>query len=192
MRVSSSGAVAERHGTRRLRRPLRLRCAPMARILIVGGGERGRWLAARLGDDGHATRIITRVEKGRDAIEGVGAECWIGTPDRLGTMIGALEGVTIACWLLGCASGPDEEVQALHGLRLRSFMTKAIDTTIRGVVYEAAGTLPASTLAAGAQIASEVASRNEIPLELLRVDPADRERWREQALRAISALLLRA
>lgn len=164
----------------------------MARILIVGGGERGRWLAARLGEEGHATRILTRAEEGRAAIERAGAECWIGTPDRLGTLIGALEGVAIACWLLGCASGPAEEVQALHGLRLRSFMVKAIDTTIRGVVYEAAGTLPNSMLAAGAQIATEVATRNEIPLELLRVDPADEERWRAQALHAVGALLLRA
>lgn len=164
----------------------------MARILIVGGGERGRWLAARLREQGHATRILTRAEEGRRAIEQVGAECWIGTPDRLGTLVGALEGVTIACWLLGCASGPEEEVQALHGLRLRSFMVKAIDTTIRGVVYEAAGTLPPPILAAGAQIATEVARRNEIPLELLDADPADRERWRTHALRAIGALLLRA
>lgn len=164
----------------------------MARILIVGGGERGRWLAARLAQEGHATRILTRTEEGREAIERAGAECWIGTPDRLGTLIGALEGVTIACWLLGCASGAKEELQALHGLRLRAFIVKAIDTTIRGVVYEAAGTLPASTLAAGAEIASEVASRNEIPLELLRVDPAERERWRKQALHAIGALLLAA
>jgi hypothetical protein len=161
----------------------------MARILIVGGGERGRWLAGRLGEQGHASRILTRDESGRAAIEAVGAQCWIGTPDRLGTLIGALEGVGIACWLLGCAAGGEEDVRALHEVRLRSFMVKTIDTTIRGVLYEAAGTVPAEVLAGGARIAAEVAERNEIPLQLLRVDPAERERWREEALGAVGAIL---
>lgn len=164
----------------------------MARILVVGGGQRGRWLAERLGEEGHATRVLTRTEQGRAAIERAGAECWIGTPDRLGTLVGALEGVTIACWLLGCASGPEEQTQALHGLRLRSFMVKTIDTTIRGVVYEAAGTLAASLLAGGSRIASEVARQNQIPLELLRSNPADRGRWRGEAVAAIATLLHRA
>lgn len=158
----------------------------------MGGGQRGRWLAERLGAEGHATRVLTRTEQGRAAIERVGAECWIGTPDRLGTLVGALDGVTVACWLLGCATGSEEEVQALHGLRLRSFMVKAIDTTIRGVVYEAAGTLPASMLAGGRRIASEVAQQNQIPLELLQSDPADPERWRAEAVTAIASLLHRA
>ncbi len=161
----------------------------MARVLIVGGGERGRWLAGRLGEQGHAARIVTRDEGGRAAIEAVGAQCWIGTPDRLGTLIGALDGVSVACWLLGCASGPDEQARALHDVRLRSFMVKTIDTTIRGVLYEAAGTVPAEVLSGGAQIAEEVAARNEIPLQLLRADPAERERWRMEALGAIGAIL---
>lgn len=161
----------------------------MARVLIVGGGERGRWLAGRLGEQGHAARIVTRDERGRAAIEAAGAQCWIGTPDRLGTLIGALEGVSVACWLLGCASGPAEQVRALHDVRWHSFMVKTIDTTIKGVIYEAAGTAPAEALAGGAQIAQEVAARNEIPLRLLRADPAERERWRMEALGALSAIL---
>jgi hypothetical protein len=161
----------------------------MARILIVGGGSRGQWLASRLGEDGHATRILTRSEDRREEIERSGAECYIGTPDRLGTLIGALESVTIACWLLGCASGPKEEVQALHDLRWRSFMVKTIDTTVRGVLYEASGTLPPEMLRNGAQIASEVASQNRIPLMLLEAHPAERDRWREEATTAIGRLL---
>lgn len=161
----------------------------MARILIVGGGERGMWLAGNLGEHGHATRILTRDEGRRPEIESLGAQCFIGTPDRLGTMIGALDGVTIACWLLGCAGGEEEQVRALHDLRLRSFMVKTIDTTIRGVLYEAAGTVPAEVLASGAQIATEVAERNQIPLAVLRSDPAQAESWRPEALGAVEALL---
>ncbi len=161
----------------------------MARILILGGGQRGRWLASRLGEQGHASRIITRDESGRAGIEEAGAQCWIGTPDRLGTLIGALDGVTIACWLLGCATGGEEEVRALHGLRLHSFMVKAIDTTIRGVIYEAAGSVPAGVLAGGARVAAQVAAHNEIPLRLLKADPAEREAWRAEASAAVAALL---
>lgn len=164
----------------------------MARILIIGGGERGRWLATQLLEQGHAARILTRGEANRQAIEQVGAQCRIGTPDRLGTLISALDGVTIACWLLGCATGSEEEVRALHDLRLRSFVTKAIDTTIRGIVYEAAGTVPAPVLSGGAQIARQVAARNQIPLRVLTAAPADREQWRQQALEAVDTLLLAA
>lgn len=161
----------------------------MARILILGGGARGRSLARKLGEQGHATRILTRQERGREAVERAGAECWIGTPDRLGTLIGALDGVTIACWLLGCAKGPEAEVAALHDLRLRSFMMKTIDTTVKGVLYEAAGSLPSQLLRNGAEIASEVASENRIPLALLEVDPDEGERWCSAAMDAIDRLL---
>lgn len=161
----------------------------MARILIVGGGQRGMWFAGKLGEQGHATRILTRDERRRSEIESLGAQCAIGTPDRLGTMIGALDGVTIACWLLGCAAGEQEQVRALHDLRLRSFMVKSVDTTIRGVIYEAAGTVPAKMLASGAQIAAEVAEQNQIPLAVLRSDPAQAQIWRSEALGAVESLL---
>ena len=112
----------------------------VARILIVGGGCRGRRLAARLVEDGrHAVRITTRGESGRAAIEATGAECLIGTPDRLASLRGALDGVTIACWMLATARGDRAQVQALHGSRLESFLSQAIDTTMRGFIYEAPG-----------------------------------------------------
>ncbi len=84
-------------------------------------------------------RVTTRAESGRAAIEAAGAECWIGTPERLGTLRAALENVTIACWLLATAAGAEDEVRALHGSRLEFFLGQSIDTTVRGFVYEAAG-----------------------------------------------------
>ena len=110
----------------------------MARVLIVGGGCRGRQLARSLVADGHVVRISTRGEAGREAIEACGAECWVGTPDRLATMRGALEGAGILCWLLGTATGSPQALHELHTSRLRFYLTQAIDTTVRGVVYEAA------------------------------------------------------
>jgi hypothetical protein len=147
------------------------------------------WLARELAGEGHATRIVTRTEAHRDQIEASGAECWIGNPDRLGTLRGALEGVTIACWLLGSAGGSEGELRDLHGPRLRSFLGQAIDTTVRGVLYESAGSVPAGILTTGAELARSVAARNAIPLAVLVADPADEQSWCEQALAAVRGLL---
>jgi hypothetical protein len=165
----------------------------VARILIVGGGCRGRQLAAAMVSDGHAVRITTRSEGGRTAIEAVGAECWVGTPDRLATLRGALDGVTILCWLLGSASGPAEQLRALHGTRLEFFMTQAIDTTVRGVIYEARGSrTPAEDLAAGELTVRRLAELNAIPVSFLTADPGDAEEWQAQARAAVDGLLARA
>jgi hypothetical protein len=168
----------------------------VARLLIVGGGCRGLRLAEEAGQEGHAVRIVTRSEDRRAQIEATGAECWIGDPNRLGTLRGVLDGVAIACWLLGGATGTEEQLQALHGGRLRAFMESAIDTTVRGVLYEAAGpsvpvdsSTPVGVLAEGERIATEIASRNSIPVAILRADPADRSRWLEQARMALAAML---
>jgi hypothetical protein len=156
----------------------------VARVLIVGGGCRGRGLARALLDEGHAVRITTRAERGRAAIEAAGAECWIGTPDRLATLRGALENVTILCWLLATATGPSEELSALHGSRLEFFMTQAIDTTVRGVVYEGP--------AGGERIVRALSERNSIPTAFVSADPRERDGWLADARAAVASLLSRA
>ncbi len=162
-------------------------------------------------------RITTRSEQGRAAIEATGAECWIGTPDRLATLRGALENVTILCWMLATATGAPAELGALHGSRLEFFIRQAIDTTVRGVVYEglaadsssASASAPASESASAAASASGVAStpamlaggesivralaeRNSIPVAMLNADPRDRDGWVAAALAAVASLLSRA
>lgn len=161
----------------------------MARLLIVGGGERGLALARELEREGHVARVVTRDPGRREEIEAAGAECRIGDPDRLGTLRGALDGVTIACWLLGCATGSREQLAALHGPRLRAFVAQAVDSTVRGVLYEAAGSVPAEILAAGERAAGEVAERNAIPLAVLRADPAGESEWLKEAGSAVQGLL---
>ncbi len=106
----------------------------MARVLIIGGGGRGLALARELAATGHAVRVTTRSEHRRAAIEQAGAECWIGDPDRIGTLRQALDGVTVACWLLGTAEGEPDAVAALHGSRLQFMLGQLIDTTVRGLV----------------------------------------------------------
>jgi len=161
----------------------------VARFLIIAGGARARALAGELLGEGHAVRMTTREESGRAAIEALGAECWIATPDRVGTLRYALDGVTIACWLLGTACGSEEELQALHGSRLEFFAGQTIDTTVRGLVYEAGGSVSAEILAAGRELLTARAAHNAIPLAVIDADPADPSAWHEQARAAIERLL---
>jgi hypothetical protein len=168
----------------------RIGSAVVARILIVGGGCRGRRLAEGLIADGHAVRITTRREGGRGAIEAVGAECWVGTPDRLATLRGSLDGVTIACWLLATAKGQPQELAALFTTRLELFLMQAIDTTVRGVVYEqGGGEVPADAAAAGAEIARRLTGGNRIPAVVLSHDPGDLAGWLDGARAAVGTLL---
>jgi hypothetical protein len=141
--------------------------------------------------DGYAVRAITRTEANRPAIEAAGAECWIGTPDRLATLRGALQNVTIVCWLLGSATGAAAQLRDLHTSRLRFFLGGAVDTTMRGFLYEASGTtVPPQVLAEGERIARAVGEQNAMPMAFLRAAPEDREAWLTQARAAVEELLV--
>jgi 3-hydroxyisobutyrate dehydrogenase-like beta-hydroxyacid dehydrogenase len=159
------------------------------RVLLIGGGCRGLRLCENLVADGHAVRAVTREEAHRARIEQAGAECWIGDPDVVGTLRYALENVTILVWALGTAAGTDEAVAALHGPRLHMMLSKTIDTTVRGVVYEAAGTVGAATLAAGAAELRRTCARNEIAFAVVDADPAQRAAWAAATRAAIDGLL---
>ncbi|HUH80696.1 MAG TPA: hypothetical protein VLZ06_05150 [Solirubrobacteraceae bacterium] len=162
----------------------------MARILVVGGGCRGRELAGWLTAQGHAARITTRSRETCAEIERAGAECWPGTPGRLATLRGSLDGVGVACWLLAGARGPLEELEELHTSRLGFFLTQMIDTTVRGFVYEARGNTPAAeALAQGEEIARRLCERNVIPLRVLDREAQDGAPWQQQARSAIEELL---
>jgi hypothetical protein len=156
---------------------------------MVGGGCRGLELARGLVADGHAVRFVTRRPEARAAIEAAGAECWIGDPDVIGTLRYALDNVTVLLWLLGSARGPAERVVALHGSRLRMMLEKTTDTTVRGVVYEAAGTVDPQVLAAGVEEMRHARRTNEIPFALLGAQRADRAAWLAEARAAIDGLL---
>jgi hypothetical protein len=161
------------------------------RALIVGGGCRGLDLTRALVADGHAARVVTRTERGRAAIEAAGGECWIGDPDVIGTLRYGLENVTLVFWLLGTASGPDpERLAALHGSRLRMMLEKTTDTTVRGVVYEAAGPVGPEVLASGVAEMEHARRTNEIPFALIDADPrGDRAAWLAQAQGEAAQLL---
>jgi uncharacterized protein YbjT (DUF2867 family) len=127
----------------------------VARILIVPCGCRGQALARELVAAGHAVRGTTRDPARTEAIAAAGAEPYVGDPDRIGTLMGALTGVTVLCWLFGGVLDAD-----LHGGRLRMLLEKLVDTPVRGVVYEPA-------LAEGERIARDAAQRWQIPVEIV-------------------------
>ena len=87
-------------------------------------------------------RGTTRDPARAAAIAAAGAEPYVGDPDRIATLMDALAGVTVVCWLMGAATGDPERVAALHDGRLRMLWEKLVDTPVRGVVHEAAGPLP--------------------------------------------------
>jgi uncharacterized protein YbjT (DUF2867 family) len=161
----------------------------MARVLIVPCGGRGCALARELVAAGHAVRGTTRDPAHAEAIRAAGAEPVVADPDRVGTLMGSLAGVTVLCVLLGSASGDPEQVADLHDGRLRMLWEKLVDTPVRGVVYEAAGTVPAGVLAHGRAVAERARDTWHIPLAVLDTDPADRERWLADASRAVETLL---
>ena len=79
-------------------------------MLIVGCGCRGRLLAGILVADGHAVRGTTRSRVALAAIEETGAEGVVADPDRLGTLMRALAGVSAVCWL--SIAGPPPRMDA--------------------------------------------------------------------------------
>jgi uncharacterized protein YbjT (DUF2867 family) len=161
----------------------------LARCLIIGCGCRGRSLARELITRGHSVRGTTRSPAGLAAIEAAGAEAVLGDPDVVGTLVGSFEHVSLACVLLGSAVGAPAQLAALHGTRLAMLLTRMLDTTVRGVVYEAAGSVDPEVLAAGAALVRERCEDSRIPYVLLRAAPTDHGAWMAAAVAAADSAL---
>jgi hypothetical protein len=118
-------------------------------------------------------------------LEAAGIDALVADPDRLGTLMPALAGVTVVCWLMGSAGdSPD-----VHGPRLRSLMEHLVDTPVRGLVYEATGTADATLLEQGASIVRDASHTWHIPAEIVDADPASHEEWLKAMQAAIDRLL---
>ena len=132
----------------------------MARVLVVGAGScRALSLTRELVAEGHAVRAVTRDPQGRGPeLEGAGAEVWPGDPDVVGTLRLALDNVTLLLWLLGHVATPE-----LHGSRLAMMLERTIDTTVRGIVYEAGPPAPQE----GLRTMDRIAAFNEIPFRVV-------------------------
>jgi uncharacterized protein YbjT (DUF2867 family) len=157
----------------------------VARVLIVGCGCRGRSLAAALVADGHAVRGTTRDGARAAAIEESGAEAVVADPDRLGTLVPALAGVSAICWLMGGAG----DAPAVNGERLRTLTERLVDTHVRGLVYEAAGPAGAALLGPGAEIVRTAAAIWHMAVEIVTDDPADHGAWLAAMRAAVGRIL---
>jgi uncharacterized protein YbjT (DUF2867 family) len=145
----------------------------VARALIVGCGCRGRKLGERLLAEGWAVRGTSRREQGLAAIEAAGIEAAIADPDRVGTLLELVGDIAVIFHLLGSAVGEPEAVAAIHGPRLERLLEKVVDTPVRGVVYEAYGSVDAAVLAAGAELVNTASRTWRIPAAILSEEPAD-------------------
>ncbi len=122
-------------------------------------------------------------------LEAAGVEPVLGDPDRVATIAPAFEHVAVALVMLGSAAGEADELGALHGTRLEMLLTRMLDTTIRGVVYEGAGSVDPELLRAGATRVRAACEGSRIPYVLLDADPADWEAWLAAATDAVARVL---
>jgi hypothetical protein len=161
----------------------------LARCLIIGCGCRGRLLARELSSAGFAVRGTTRARERLGEIEASGAEGVLADPNRVATLVNALDHVSVVCLLLGSAKGSSAQVAALHGTRLDMLLTKLVDTTARGVVYEARGTVDRALLVAGTERVRRFAERSLASSALLEADPDPPVAWLAAAVEAVGSVI---
>jgi uncharacterized protein YbjT (DUF2867 family) len=161
----------------------------MARALIVGCGCRGRMLGERLLGEGWAVRGTSRRGEGLDAIEAAGIEPALADPDRPGTLLDLVGDVAVLVYLLGSATGEPDAVAAIHGPRLERLLEHLVDTPVRGVVYEASGSVDAAVLAVGAELVSVAGRTWRIPVETFSGEQNDPSAWSEQMAKGALGLL---
>src|SRR4051812_25249263 len=101
-------------------------------------------LADRLHAAGHPVRGTTRHAARVPELTAAGIEPVVGDPYRLATLMPHVANTSAMVWLMGSAAGDD--VEALHRTRLQAVLERLVDTPVRGMVYEAAGTLPRPVL----------------------------------------------
>jgi hypothetical protein len=158
----------------------------VARVLIVGCGCRGRMLARALIEQGHAVRGTSRDDASVARLREDGIEGVLADPDRVGTVVAALDGVTVACILLGSARG---DVAELHGPRLETLMMRVVDTTVRGVVYESRGSVAPAVLEKGVATVTRICGLNRVPFALLQQPPEDYSAWVDKGLQLVGGVL---
>ncbi|MCW2988357.1 MAG: hypothetical protein JWM24_1295 [Solirubrobacterales bacterium] len=152
----------------------------MARALIVGCGCRGRELGERLLAEGWAVRGTSRRADGLAAIEAAGIEAALADPNRVGTVLELVGDVAVVFHLLGSAVGEPDAVAAIHGPRLERLLEKVVDTPVRGVVYEAVGSVDPELLAAGAELVGTASRTWRIPVAVVEAERDDRAGWSEE------------
>jgi nucleoside-diphosphate-sugar epimerase len=159
----------------------------VARILIVGCGCRGLALAEGLTAAGHPVRGTTRDPARVPALEAAGVEPAVGDPYRLATLMPHVANTSAMVWLMGSAVGDD--VEALHRTRLQAVLERLVDSPVRGMVYEAAGTLPGGLLREGATAVRKAAVTWQMPNVIVEQHPRDHDAWLAAMIAGVEEML---
>jgi hypothetical protein len=132
-------------------------------------------LASTLSAVGHPVRGTTRDAARVAALEAALIEPAVGDPYRLATLMPHVANTSAMVWLMGSATGDD--VEALHRTRLQTVLERLVDSPVRGMVYEAAGTLPADLLREGAAAVRQASATWQMPMAIVEQDPGDHDAW---------------
>jgi uncharacterized protein YbjT (DUF2867 family) len=155
----------------------------LARALIVGCGCSGRELGAALVERGWVARGTSRSREGAAAIEAAGIEPALADPDRVGTVLDAIEGVSLIYWLFGRVAAPE-----LHGPRLERLLEEIVDTPVRALVYELNEELEARAAATAFETLRSANERWRIPFEVVAAERGT-EAWLEGMTASAAALV---
>ena len=136
---------------------------------------------------GHPVRGTTRDPGRIGVLEAAGIEAVVGDPYRLATLMPHVANTSAMVWLMGSAQGDD--VEALHRTRLQTVVERLVDTPVRGLVYEAAGTLPAELYREGAAAVRKGAVTWQMPNAIVEQDPRDHEAWLAAMTEAVELVL---
>src|SRR3954447_11095837 len=136
---------------------------------------------------GHPVRGTTRDPARAAELEAAGIEPAVGDPYRLATLLPHVANTSAMAWLMGSASGDD--VEALHRTRLETALERLVDTPVRGMAYEAAGTLPAELLREGSAAVRKAGITWEMPNVIVEQAPSDHEAWLAAMLAGVEEVL---
>jgi glycine/D-amino acid oxidase-like deaminating enzyme len=159
----------------------------VARILIVGCGCRGIALANELMAAGHPVRGTTRDRARIPELEAAGIEPVVGDPYRLATLMPHVANTSAMVWLMASATGDD--VEALHRTRLETALERLVDTPVRGMVYEAAGTVRSGLLREGAAAVRKARLIWQMPNAIVEQSPRDHGAWLAAMLAGVESVL---
>jgi len=122
-------------------------------------------------------------------METAGAEAVVADPFRLATLTPLLDGVSVVVWPLASATGTPEQIDAVHTTRLETLLTKLVDSGVRGLVYEATGSVRGDLLRQGAAQVRKSGEWFRMPVEVVEHYPHDHDGWVDAMRAALNRIL---